>query len=149
MALGFRRSRLNCYVEYCVCLCLGQEKQLKSFHGSGASVRLVLLGRVATFSKMAAPATVDDVSNASAPVDEENGGAAAAQTDSASNADAQSEILQEAMDVQEKAMKEMQADVKRLTDLVLLLTMKRNESKDETKADDNEIKFNIQKMQRR
>ena len=53
---------------------------------------------------MAATATGDDVSNASAPVDEENA-AAAAQTDNASNADAQPETLQEGMGVQDKAMK--------------------------------------------
>lgn len=91
---------------------------------------------------MAATATVDDVSNASAPVGEENGGAAAAsaaaQSDNASNADAQSEILQEAMDAQEKAMKDMQAEVKRPTYLVLVLTMNMNESKDEKKADDKD-----------
>ena len=35
-------------------------------------------------------------------------------------------------------MKEMKAEVKRLTDLVLVLTMKMNESKDEKKADDKD-----------
>ena len=88
---------------------------------------------------MAATATGDDVSNASAPVDEDNAAAtAAAQADNASNADAQPETLQEGMGVQEKAMKEKQAEVKRLTDLVLLLTMKMNESKDEKKTDDKD-----------
>ena len=79
-----------------------------------------------------------------------HGSSAPDQFDIASNADAQSEEARargsSSSDAHEKAIKEMKAEVKHLTDLVLMLTVKVNENKNEKKNEDRDSFENDDKI---